>query len=138
MTILTRLLLAILLAAVVAAGWSTIRLGHVKTERDLAVTERDNATSLLALKEQEAALRAAENDRLSAVLQARRAREAKMDKIASNLQEKISALPTTCVFSPDASRVLWEIYDSATGVQDPVSLRHPTAPADEGASSPDG
>lgn len=102
----------------------------MSAERDTAKAELANANEALALTAQEARLRAEENERLARVLRARSAREARMQEVASDLQEKISALPTTCVFSPAASRVLWEIYDSAIGVQDSGSVGHPTPATD--------
>lgn len=75
------------------------------------------------------------NQRLTAILTQRSARERKALLVSQKLQEKIDALSGSCVYSPDASRLLWQIYESAGGVPGAQRSGDPASATNSGTSS---
>lgn len=75
------------------------------------------------------------NQRLTRILAQRSARENQVLLASQQMQEKIDALSGSCVHSPDASRLLWQIYEGAGGVPRAQRSGDPASATDSGTSS---
>lgn len=116
-----------LILALVGVSWYA---QLASAQRDAAEAEVATLEVAVELAAKQAKADKEANKRLTAVLQARSAREREALDVSRDLQEKIDALHSDCTFSPDASRVLWEIYERTSGVPSPGRIRHPTTASD--------
>jgi len=130
MGIISKVLGALLLLTLIGTGWTSFQLSLSKSKLDASKSEVSRLEGMVDLTQLEANVRADENERLGAILQARSKREAATQKTTRLIQEKINALPTGCVLSTAASRLLWEIYEGGTRVQATDNVGHATSAAD--------
>lgn len=111
-----KIALGAILALLLALGGTLWYSNLVAAERDQALGKLGALELAVELANKRAAEKEAASLRLAAVLKERSAREAEVLQISRALQEKINALPNRCTFSSAASRVLWEVYESAVRV----------------------
>lgn len=128
--------LAVVVALVLSLVGMTLYTKRVVSERDEAVGRAGALELAVDLAEAQQEERKQINDRLTTILKERRDRAYRLQEVADNLQEKINALSGTCTFSPDASRVLWEIYESRRGVQGSGTTGRPLTATDSNAKAP--
>lgn len=114
-----KIALGVIVALLLALGGMTWYSDIVADERDEAVAKAAGLEVAIDLSEKQTKERQLISQRLGQILSQRQVWNQEAQLAANKLQEKIDALPTTCTFSSDASRVLWEIYEGAGGVQSP-------------------
>lgn len=111
-----KIALGVIVSLLLALGGMAWYSDTVAKERDMAVAKAAGLEVAIDLAEQQAQERQLISQRLEQILSQRRVWNQEAQLAANKLQEKIDALPTTCTFSSDAGRVLWEIYEGASGV----------------------